>query len=151
MHTGAKIEPTKLLLWDGNAKPQRHCVALSHQHMTKRSDKHRITVVLPQQQQEVERKVQQASKRTHSCPHVGEHASGVSGLTGDHCATQLSSLCKQRMVNTRQGMDSTLPMSPGAEYAKLQSRSRALLCVLFVCFHADMILSFCLLWNTFIF
>lgn len=120
--------------------------------MTKRSNEDKITAVLPQQQ-EVQRKMQQASVHTectHSCPHAGEHASGVLGLTGDHCVTQLSSLCKQRMVNTRQDVDSTLPTSPGAEYATLQSHSRAFLCVLFVCCRADMIWNVCLYWNTFI-
>lgn len=106
----------------------------------KKSNKHKKTALLPQQQ-EVQRQVQQAAvhtARTHSCPHAGEHASAVLGLTGDNSVTRLSSLCKQRLINTRQDMDSALPLRPGAEYATPQSHSRDLLC--FVCLFAVMLI-----------
>lgn len=133
---------------------ERHC-SLSHQHPAifytcflrhsrmqgsacnydlKKSNKHKKTALLPQQQ-EVQRQVQQAAVHTvhnHSCPHAGEHASAVLGLTGDNSVTRLSSLCKQRLINTRQDMDSALPLRPGAEYATPQSTAGTY-CVLFSC------------------
>lgn len=113
----------------------------------KKSNKHKKTALLPQQQ-EIQRQVQQAAVhtvRTHSCPHAGEHASAVLGLTGDNSVTRLSSLCKQRLINTRQDMDSALPLRPGAEYATAAEPQHGLtvFCLL-VCCHADMIRSFCL-------